>query len=408
MAVRRHPALLGLAVGLAMAAGCDADCEEPDEHGVDGGWLVTDNVSRTPGDLEDVPGRLAISASGDIQLTFSRGAPTEYGEFDDPPMDYPHTPTRFRYHEGDWCGPFGTPGGRIAAGNGFYSVESGDDGELLIAYAIGDGWTEPVGLEVPGLSTSGVVGLAAAGDTLVVAFYASAGGTFAARIDGQEVGEPALLFEDSEDCSLDQLLIDADGHAHAVAICDEMGADVPTYASDASGEWRKEVIPYRPPRVGATIAVGPDGVVHSAGSSCLVGTCESYDEPVVIAYTRRVDGVWSEPIEVIGRFNTLGISNPRHPQIAVLDDGLIVLAFIEFHGGGWWDDDTWVQFSRDGESFGDSVMLQQTEGNHNVSLEQLAVNPATGLPVVLVRQYIPDRPSFSIGVAWPESAEALP
>jgi hypothetical protein len=66
-----------LAAGLALAAGCDGDCEEPDQHGVGGGWLVMDDVARTPDGLEDVPGLLAISTSGDMQLGFSRGAPTE-------------------------------------------------------------------------------------------------------------------------------------------------------------------------------------------------------------------------------------------------------------------------------------------------------------------------------------------
>lgn len=36
------------------------------------------------------------------------------------------------------------------------------------------------------------------------------------------------------------------------------------------------------------------------------------------------------------------------------------------------------------------------------------VDPATGLPVVLFRHYLPDNHSFSLGVAWPESAEDLP
>jgi hypothetical protein len=92
----------------------------------------------------------------------------------------------------------------------------------------------------------------------------------------------------------------------------------------------------------------------------------------------------------------------------VLDDRLIVLAFAEYHGGGWWDEDTWLLFSRDGESFGGSVLLQQTTGNHNVSLHQLSVNPATGLPVVLFRHIHWDNPSYSLGVAWPESADVLP
>lgn len=397
-----------LAAGVAAATGCDSDCEEPDQHGVAGGWLVMDDVSRTPGGLEDVPGRLAISASGDMQLTFSRGAPTEYDEFDDPPVDYPHTPTRFRYHDGDWCGPSESPGGRIvAASDGFYSVTAGDDGDLLLSFAIGETWSEPVGLEVPGMAAEGVVGVADGSDSIAVAIL-GADGVYAARIREHEVEEPDLLFEDGENCVFEQLLVDANDSLHALAICDRTGSRIPTYASDASGAWEKEAIPYRPPRAGATIAVGPDGMVHSAGSSCLVGTCQSYDEPVVIAYTRRVDGVWSPPIEAIGRFNTEGISNPRYPRLAVLDDGLIVLAFAEYHGGGWWDDDTWLLFSRNGSSFRSPVLLQQTKGNHNVSLHQLAVNPATGLPVVLFQHYLPDNPSFSLGVAWPESGDDLP
>jgi hypothetical protein len=384
-----------------MAAGCDADCEEPDEHGVDGGWLVTDNVSRTPGDLEDVPGLFAISATGDMQLTFSRGAPSEIGEFGDPPMDYPHTPTRFRYHGGDWCGPFDKPGGWIAGGDALYHVKAGEEGELLLSYAVGDGWSQPVGLEIPGMAASGVIGLAAARDTLVVAFL-STEGISAARIEDRAVSEPALLFAIDEQCLLEQLLADADGHGHAVAICDRTGARIPTYASNASGAWQKEAIPYPAPVGVPTIAIGPDGVVHSAATTCLEESCSSYDS--VIAYTTRVDGVWSTPVEV----DTAGVSRPRSPQIAVLDDGLVVVAFTEFHGGGWWDDDTWVSFSRNGRRFGGAVMLAQTEGSHNVSLHRLTVNPATGLPVVLFRHYLPDNPSFSLGVAWPESAEALP
>jgi hypothetical protein len=395
-----------LGVWLALEAGCDGDCEEVDQHAVDG-WLVMQDIARTPGGLEDVPGRLAIAASGEMQLTFSRGAPSEIGEFGDPPTDHPHTPTRFRQHGGDWCGPLDTPGGLIAGGDGFYTVKSGDEGDLLLSRATGDGWTEPMSLEVPGMAADGVVGLAAGPDALVVAFAGSGGGLFVARIDGREVTEPELVFADSEYCLFHQLLVDADGHAHALATCDRTGSRIPTYASDASGSWQKEAIPYRTPAGGATIAVGHDGVVHSAGSSCLEGTCQSYDEPIVIAYTRRVGGVWSAPFEAIGRFNTEGISNPQSPQLAVLDDGLVVLAFIENHGG-WWDDDTWLRFSRDGGPFGGSVMLAQTDGNHNVSLHQLAVNPATGLPVVLFRHYLPDNPSFSLGVAWPESAESLP
>lgn len=403
----RRLALLGLAVGLGLGTGCRDECEVPEAHGTkDGDWLVMEDISRTPGDLEDAPGLLTIADSGEMELTFVRGQPTEYGEFGDPPVDYPHTPHRFRFHDHVWCGPYDGVGGRIVAmGDRFYSVASGEDGDLLVSQTIGGRWYEPISIEVPGMATAGVVDLAAGRDSLAVAFFGDAG-IYVARIDDDQVEEPALVFATSEQCLFHQLLMDDDRHLHIVATCDRTGARTPTYATDAGGDWEKEAFPFQSLAGEASIAVGPDGVVHSAARALTRPTTDR----LYIAYSQRIDGAWTTPVEAVSPLRDEdGIyhSQPREPQIAVLDDGLVVLAFIQYQGA-WWDDETWVRFARDGGPFVDAVHIQQTGHGGSVHLRQLTVDPATGLPVVMFQHYIEDRPSFSIGVAWPTSAEALP